>query len=100
MKVKLNKRELFWCLINPQDIEEILIVLNESNPEVDIDFDKLPKWAKDQISSSAKLDKISTEPDLKAIPTATAVAVEKKEPAKVSVPRKKVAKKVTAKALE
>lgn len=100
MKVKLNKKELFWCLINPQDIEEILIVLNESNPETDIDFDKLPKWAKDQILSSAKLDKISTEPDVKATPVATAVKEEKKEIIKELPVKKKVAKKVTAKAIE
>lgn len=89
MKVKLNKRELFWSLINPRDLEDILVVLNESNPEVDINYEKLPKWAQDQIDSSAKSGKIDLESGVKV-----ASNEETQEKPKPAAPSKKVSKKV------
>ena len=99
MIIKLNKSELFWSLINPVDVEDIVVILNESAPEAKIEFDKLPTWAKKQIESSVKDRKISTD---EAIPSAaTAKAVELKAEVVVieSKNKKKASKKVTAKAI-
>ena len=99
MIIKLNKGELFWSMINPVDVEHILVILNESAPEATVEFEKLPKWAQKQIETSVKLKKISTEPDVASIAAnkVEAIAIQEVPKKKVS---KKVSKKVTAKAIE
>lgn len=85
MKLKLNSKELFWALMDPKDLNAV-IVLNGSNPAEEIDYDKLPTWAKKQIMSSAQSKMISTDPELKSD------VVEK-----VTKKTSKVAKKATSK---
>lgn len=82
MKLKLNKKELFWSIIDPLNVENVLVVLNEASPEADVDFDKLPAWAKSQITAGVKRDKLSTDPVIKS----------------EAAGEKKVTKKVTKKA--
>lgn len=81
MKLKLNKKELFWSLIDPMDVEKVLVILNESTPEADVNYEKLPKWAKAQIAAASKTGKLSTDPEIK-----------------LEASKKKVTKKVTKKA--
>ncbi len=92
MNLKLCKNELFWSLIDPQDIEKIGVILNANASEVEINYDKLPHWAKQQIVRSVTAKRITTSP------VATLQATEKSGTTKVAKKtKKKVAKKKVAK---
>ncbi|MDD3412445.1 MAG: hypothetical protein PHY47_00430 [Lachnospiraceae bacterium] len=102
MIIKLNKSELFWSLINPIDVEDIIVILNESTPQANVDFDKLPSWAKTQIESSIKNRAISADQVIALSATTNAVepkVIEATNAVVTSKNKKKVSKKVTAKAI-
>lgn len=89
MKLKLNKKELFWSIIDPMNVENVLVVLNEASPEADVDYDKLQSWAKGQIAAGVKSGKLSTDPEIKSEAAGGTKKVTKKASG-----RKKVAKSV------
>lgn len=62
MIVKLAQNEVFWSLVDPRDIEKVGVILNSNAREVEIDYDKLQVWAKEQIVNSVKLKRVMTEP--------------------------------------
>lgn len=92
MNLELCKNELFWSLIDPQDIEKVGVILNANASTVEINYEKLPHWAKEQIVKSVKAQRIKTSP------LATLQAVDKSGTTKVTKKtKKKVAKKKVAK---
>jgi hypothetical protein len=89
MKITLNKNELFWSLINPEDLEDVRMVLNEKEPQVEVNFKEQPKWVQSQIFNSVSAGRISTDTDLvenkpAAIKTNTKTPPAAKAPKKVS----------------
>ena len=52
MKIELVKKENFWSLIDPENLDNVVVIMNENAPSIEINFDKLPDWAKNQILSS------------------------------------------------
>lgn len=64
MELKLSKDEMFWALINPADVNDVTLVLNQREPVQTVDEAKLPLWAKKQIVSSHKKGTIKSVPEL------------------------------------
>lgn len=52
MKIELIKKENFWSLIDPDNLDNVVVIMNENAPSIEINFEKLPEWAKKQILSS------------------------------------------------
>ena len=82
MKIELAKRDGFWSLIDPENVETVVVVMNENAPSIEINFDKLPEWAKKQVMSSEECGLIV----IKDKPAKQQITEEEKKP------KKKVAK--------
>lgn len=83
------RESIMWGLVNPLNSEEVLLWLTSENPSAEVDFDKMPKWAKHVLKISSKSRYIKTTPELKEDEPET----DKKKVKKKA--KKKVAKKTT-----
>lgn len=83
MKIELAKSENFWSLIDPENIESVVVILNENSRTVEINYDKLQNWAKEQIEASEKSSKIivteKPEVTVKKVTKSSTKKVESKE---------------------
>lgn len=91
MKLELSKTENFWCLINPEDVQNVIVILNENAPVLDISFEELPLWAKQQIVDSELSGKVRSTP--KAVVEIEKPALTKEPLIDVVIPAKKTQEK-------